>query len=157
MSSAITKSCSFGYIFVTLLKSINTHFNIIFKHLEIKTLHVFPALGPHVVVNHMDSMQAENVIIHRSLCFSLLLYNKIRYSTIRSQDGRKKNSENFHSLNKFFFLITNHFPTKRSLKSAQQSITIFNCNNSSIRDMYLSIRINKKQHVQNDDRWMGQT
>lgn len=39
-----------------LLKLSNTHFNITFKYLEIEILHVFITHGPHVVMNHMDSM-----------------------------------------------------------------------------------------------------
>lgn len=44
---------------------------------------------------------------------------------------------------------------QRNLHFTQWFITIFNCNNSSIREMDSSQRTQNKQYTQNDDRWRG--
>lgn len=71
-----------------LLKLSNTRFNITFIYLEIEILHVFITHGPHVDMNHMDSMEAENMAICEGL-HSLLHYKMVKKSIVRSQDCMK--------------------------------------------------------------------
>ena len=65
-----------------LLKSNNTHFNVSINIWKQKYF------IPSVIMNHMDYMQAENLIIHEGFYFLLLLV-KWGKNLMRSQDNMK--------------------------------------------------------------------